>query len=150
LNNYGAKPKSHSTLPAGHVPDVAIVCLHGFGAGADQFENIFEMALRTHRNLATKRLLIVCPQAEEIGGAPAWFPLDPMKWMMQFAQGEAGIARLIRDVPPGMVEGRAKILACCKAVADLCGFNDFGRVIISGFSQVHRVNFIACGDADSS
>ena len=137
LNNYGLKVNSHQEqLPEGLAPDVAIVCLHGFGAAADQFETVFDVILERNSSLAKKRLLIVCPQAREIGGSPAWFPLDPMKWMMQFAQGDAGIARLIRDEPPGLVKGRQEILKCCARVVDLCGFEDYSRFIVAGFSQV--------------
>lgn len=137
LNNYGVKVNAHEgQLPEGLAPDVAIVCLHGFGAAADQFETVFDMILERNSSLAKKRLLVVCPQAREIGGSPAWFPLDPMKWMMQFAQGDAGIARLIRDEPPGLVKGRQEILKCCARVIALCGFEDYSRFIVAGFSQV--------------
>jgi hypothetical protein len=89
LNNYGATAVSKhkdSRLPVGLVPDVAVVALHGFGAGADQFESVFESVLGTNAGLAKKRLLIVCPQANEHAGSPAWFPLDIMSWMMLFSQ----------------------------------------------------------------
>jgi hypothetical protein len=35
-----------------------------------------------------------------------------------------------------MVKGRQEIIRCCEAVVSMCGFPDYRRVILTGFSQV--------------
>ena len=54
--------------------------------------------------------------------------------------GETGIARLIREEPKGMSKGRRELVQCCEDIQSMCGFEDFSRFIVAGFSQVHNIH----------
>jgi hypothetical protein len=83
-------------------------------------------------------VLWVLPQAP-IGAMmmPAWWTIDVMQWMGAMRNGADAIARLIRDVPPGLPECRSKM---CRLVEEVCHANSLkGEVrLVQRIGEVPR------------
>ncbi|KAJ1620514.1 Alpha/Beta hydrolase protein [Pavlovales sp. CCMP2436] len=116
------------------MPGLIVILLHGLGANASDFASIPPML---DLDSATgSQTLWVFPQAP-VGSmfVAAWWTIDVMRWMGAMSAGEVAIAKLIRDVPPGLPECRARLT---KLVAEVClSANDCptSRVVLGGFSQ---------------
>jgi phospholipase/carboxylesterase len=57
-----------------------------------------------------------------------------MKWMMAMQQGEQGIAKLIREEPPGLAAFRTNMQALVEEVVAATGVG-YDKIVLGGFSQ---------------
>jgi phospholipase/carboxylesterase len=115
-------------------PDLVVVFLHGYGATADNFTDVAQFAKKSPQ-LASKKVYFVFPQASAgPAGASEWWVIDPMKWMMAMQQGEQGIAKLIREEPPGLPAFRTNMQALLEEVVAFTGVG-YDKVVLGGFSQ---------------
>lgn len=124
---------SREVLAGTQTPGLIVVFLHGLGASASDFAS-FPTMLPVKE--AIGGVLWVLPQAP-VGAMmmPAWWTIDVMQWMGAMRNGADAIARLIRDVPPGLPECRSKM---CRLIEEVChSANDCptSRVVLGGFSQ---------------
>ena len=116
-------------------PDLCCIFMHGYGASADQFTDIFTGLYASQPSLAGLTLAAICPQAPSgAGGQPEWWPLDLMQWQMAMMGGEAAVAKMIRDEPAGMATTRGKVCDLIAAVAAAQSV-PLSRVVVGGFSQ---------------
>lgn len=115
-------------------PDLAIVFLHGFGASNADFEGLPSMLGLADG--AESSILWVFPQAP-VGTmfVPAWWTIDVMQWIGAVQAGEAAIAKLIRDTPPGLPQCRQKMLLVVQAVLARAKGLPASRLVLGGFSQ---------------
>jgi predicted esterase len=121
-------------LSGGATPGLIVIFLHGLGASSSDFAS-FPSLFRLDDAISNPTLWVF-PQAP-VGAMllTAWWTIDVMQWMGAMKSGEAAIARLIRDVPPGLPDCRSKIT---KLVDEVClGANNCptSRVVLGGFSQ---------------
>ncbi len=108
--------------------DTVVIILHGFGATNNDFIPLSKM-------FAKPNIGFVFPQARAGGamGATQWWTIDVMKWMGAMQSGEQGIAKLIRDKPPGLDECRAAMTQLLQQVRE--PFKSPPKIILGGFSQ---------------
>ncbi len=119
----------------GTKPDVVVVVLHGFGASSSDFVPLCASVAGALRGRKAVFAFPQAPPSPMAMGAAAWWQIDVMKWMGAMQAGEAGIARLIRDKPPGLEEARRKL---AKMLDELCELVPGGRetaLVLGGFSQ---------------
>lgn len=115
-------------------PGMVVIVLHGLGSNSDDFVTLPE-ALKLHESVG-RPVLWVFPQAP-LGkmGTTAWWTIDVMQWVGAMQSGENAIARLIRDVPPGLPECRSAMVALVEEVCKYAMDTPYSRVVIGGFSQ---------------
>lgn len=112
-------------------PDQCVLMLHGFGAHNNDFTNLPSVAHQME-----KSVLWVFPQAPNGSmGTPAWWELEPMKWMGAMQQGEAGIAALIREEPPGLQCCRSNMVTLVDEISARFADLPVSKLILAGFSQ---------------
>lgn len=115
--------------------DFVVVFLHGYGATADNVAVLAQMSTQQSPLLKGKRVCWVFPQAPAIGGAPAWWQIDVMQWMMAM-QNPAGIAKMIRQQHPGLPECRERMNVLVEQVLTMAGVSgSYSRLLLGGFSQ---------------
>lgn len=110
----------------------AVIFMHGFGATSGDFKQLAEML----GPQMTRRLKWVLPQAHPspTQGVSAWWEINVQEWMMGM-NNQAALAELIRKVPPGLPEARAKLLRLVDhVVATTDGITHAG-INLGGFSQ---------------
>lgn len=123
---------SAEVLAGRATPSLIVIFLHGLGATSSDFSSI-PAALSLSIAGST---LWVFPQAP-VGAMfmPAWWTLDVMQWMGAMRGGTDGIARLIRDVPPGLPDCRNRITKLVDEVCLSANSCPTSRVVLGGFSQ---------------
>mmetsp|Transcript_10150 Transcript_10150/g.25718 ORF Transcript_10150/g.25718 Transcript_10150/m.25718 type:complete len:334 (+) Transcript_10150:50-1051(+) len=129
-------------LTPGRRVDGVVMILHGFGASGNDFVPVAHQAAVAPQ-LQGKNMVFVFPQAPadpRCFGQAAWWEIDVMKWVGALQMGEAGIARLIRDKPPGLDKCRGLLTDLIKdlysKITAQCG-EQAGKapLILGGFSQ---------------
>lgn len=119
------------------LPELAVICCHGFGAGGDDLVPLGEELLRGVPQLAQKVRFYFpaapLQPAEMAGwGGRAWWPLDLEKRLAQIERGEDRVLR--SEVPEGLdsaVTALETTLTAIQAETKL----PRSRIILSGFSQ---------------
>jgi|GEM_PF-1065408 len=130
LGGYECKVIHNSAKPVNAV----VVILHGFGATNS---DLVSLAQPISSHLVDKNIAFVFPQAPNSPmsmGMPAWWHLDPMKWLGAAQMGGPAIAQLIREKPQGLDECRNQMAELVRLSKQLVGSNEV-PVILGGFSQ---------------
>ncbi|KAG8467092.1 hypothetical protein KFE25_000408 [Diacronema lutheri] len=120
---------------SGHAtPRLIVVFLHGLGASSSDFASVPSLLGLGAGTVGST--LWVFPQAP-IGAMmmPAWWTLDVMQWMGASHNGPGAIARLIRDVPPGLPDCRSRMTKLIEEVCLTANNCPVSRVVLGGFSQ---------------
>lgn len=125
---------SADVLAGRATPRLVVIFLHGLGASASDFASIPAMLPLAPSTAGST--LWVFPQAP-VGAMfmPAWWTLDVMQWMGAMRAGTDGIARLIRNVPPGLPDCRARVTRLVEEVCRAANGCPTSRVVLGGFSQ---------------
>jgi phospholipase/carboxylesterase len=116
-------------------PDVVVVVLHGFGASSSDFAPLSASVTAALRGRKAVFAFPQAPPSPLAMGAAAWWQIDVLKWMGAMQAGEPGIARLIRDKPPGLDEARRKLAAMLDELCDLVPGGREAAIVLGGFSQ---------------
>jgi predicted esterase len=115
-------------LSGSEQPDLVILILHGLGATNTNFTDLPQVASSL---CSEKKVAWIFPQADGHG----WWELDVMKWMMAMQQGEAGLASLLREEPPGLQACRVRMKTLLAEARALLGGVALSRFVLGGFSQ---------------
>jgi phospholipase/carboxylesterase len=112
-----------------------VLFLHGFGAPGDDLVPLGAELARGVPALATARF--VFPEAPlalpaGFGAGRAWWMIDMER--LQRASFSGSYEAMTRDVPAGLAEARARVLALLDDVERHLGVKS-GRVVLGGFSQ---------------
>jgi len=114
--------------------DAVVVMLHGFSASAEDFVPLSESIMS---NIPEKKFMFVLVQANPLPdafNACGWWVIDLMRWLGAMQQGEAGVATLIRERPPGLAECRENMKDLTSEIH--ARFNGGScKFVLSGFSQ---------------
>lgn len=136
LGRYECVVLAPDEVLAGHAPaDLAVILLHGLGAGSNDLAN-----LATALPGLTRKILFVCPQAppHPMFGS-AWWTIDPMKFLALSTADEATVASAIREEPPDLGTCRKQMADLLADVRQLGGGAEgmlpASRVVLGGFSQ---------------
>jgi len=130
-------------LKQGQRVDAVVLVLHGFGATSRDFASLAHM-VPSSEPLKGKNVVFVFPQAPANGqtmGQAAWWVIDVMSWIGALQSGDEGIARLIRNRPPGLEECRSQMTDFVeRTMAMVQGAHpensiDNVPIILGGFSQ---------------
>lgn len=107
-----------------------VVLMHGFGApGSDLVPLWRELAPPAGTRFAFPEAPLVLDESVD---ARAWWMIDMLKLESALLRGE--LRDLTRDVPEGLAEARAKVIAMLDALEQELGV-DGSRVVLGGFSQ---------------
>ncbi len=116
--------------------DLAVVILHGYGASNSDFADVPGfLASQLPRD---KRVLYVFPQAPSTAIGAAWWQIDLMGFLTIQTQGEAAIAKMIREEPKGLKQARENLAELIKQVREMAGGGatlPARRLLMGGFSQ---------------
>merc|ERR1712196_149761 len=90
--------------------------------------------------VAGKKLMFVLPQApSNSSGMTEWWTINVMEWAMAMqqkmtGQGDKLLGQLIRKMPPGLKECRARMATLLEEVTVLAGV-PHQKIMLAGFSQ---------------
>ena len=129
MGGYSCIVKAPADLLAGDAAappaDLLMIVLHGLGATNTDLENVPSTLAGFDSKLGGARIVAVCPQAPAGQmGMSAWWQFDLMGFMqalMNPAQSEALMARLIRETPPGLNDCRAQMKTLVDEARALAG-----------------------------
>jgi len=120
-------------LGATEVPDLLVVILHGYGATNNDFADVPTMMGSLMPPGAKVAYLL--PQAPRgAGGMAEWWTINPMEFVMAMQTGSDALAKILRQVPPGLPECRERLSQLLDEACALTGVTH-DRIMLAGFSQ---------------
>ena len=147
LGGYQSIVKGPADLLAGDAAaapaDMLVIILHGLGASNTDFEDIPRMLYGLDSKLSGARIVSVFPQAPMSNMGAAWWSFDVGSFMQAQMmpagpEKESLIARLIRQMPPGLEACRkqmATLIAEARALAGGAGGPvASSKILLGGFS----------------
>mmetsp|Transcript_15863 Transcript_15863/g.60417 ORF Transcript_15863/g.60417 Transcript_15863/m.60417 type:complete len:327 (-) Transcript_15863:1665-2645(-) len=114
-------------------PDLLVLLMHGFGASANDFEDLPSQLMFKGSGLEDKKVVFAFPHAKRGAlGVQEWWPIDVERWIMARFEG---FEQLIQDAPTGMHSALEELGQVVRGVMQHFGGVPYHKVAFGGFSQ---------------